>query len=764
MLSTFRYIILCFALCMLCYACSSTKSVPDGDRLYTGASIKWKDDKKKPKDYSTLSDGMNKVLRPKPNKKFLGMPFRLWFYNMSHEPKGKGLNYLLHKKWGEPPVLLSTVKPAVNIDLLQNYLEDNGYFQNEWTSDIKNSGKKKASVVYTVQPFTRYYIKSVHWETDTSSELGKDFLRTYNKRRTLLKEGDAYSFETIKLERTRIQTAMRNNGYFYFTPDNILVEVDSTNKGLVDLYVKIKENSTRTATRKYTMRNITIYPDYSLTDSASSKGPVTLYNKLRIIDPEKEFKPIVFDRTMLLLPDSLYRLRKHDATLQRLVSLGTFKFIKATFRPYSRDSSLLNATFYLTPYPKHSLQFELRGTSKSNNFVGSEIAVSAKNRNWLHSAVLLEANVSAGFEVQNGGQSIGKNSYTLKGELAATFPRFITPFHLNPPTPFVPRTRISASYELWSQQNLYKLNSFTLQAQYQWKQTRYLSHIFSPIAITFVLPTDTTAAYDSIIHYDPSQKAALEKQFILGSNYTITYNNQNDKRVHGFYISANADVAGNLSGLFLKKNQGDTAKAILGVPIAQYVRLQVDGRYYWKLTKNTTWVNRIFAGYGLPYGNSKQLPFVKQYFTGGSNSIRAFRARTLGPGSYRLPDSVSRYIANESGDIKLEFNSEMRVHLVSVVNAALFVDAGNIWNQQYIPDQPGSQFHLSDFASQIAVGGGVGLRIDASIVVVRLDLGIPFRKPWLDPGQRWVFNQIDFGDGSWRKENMILNIAIGYPF
>ncbi|HEY0274316.1 MAG TPA: BamA/TamA family outer membrane protein, partial [Chitinophaga sp.] len=496
----------------------------------------------------------------------------------------------------------------------------------------------------------------------------------------------------------------------------------------------------------------------------NSKEPFTLYKNFRISDPKKEFKPIVFDRIMMLEPDSLYRLRKHDATLQRLVSLGTFKFIKAQFRPYSRDSSLLNATFFLTPYPKHSLQFELRGTSKSNNFVGSEIAVSTKNRNWLHSATLLELNLSGGFEVQNGGQNIGKNSYTLKGELAATFPRFITPFRLNPVTPFVPRTRISAAYELWSQQDLYKLNSFNLQAQYIWKQSRYVSHTLSPISITFVLPTDTTAAYDSIIHYDPSQRAALEKQFILGSNYTFTYNNQNDKRVHGFYFSANADIAGNLAGLFLKKNQGDTAKAILGVPIAQYVRFQVDGRYYWRLSRNVTWVNRVFAGYGLPYGNSRQLPFIKQYFTGGSNSLRAFRARTLGPGSYRLPDSISRYIANESGDIKLELNSELRMHLVSILNAALFVDAGNIWNQKYIPDQPGSEFHLSNVPAQTAVGAGVGLRVDASIVVVRLDLGIPLRKPWLDPGQRWVFNQIDFGDGAWRKENMVLNIAIGYPF
>jgi outer membrane protein assembly factor BamA len=279
-----------------------------------------------------------------------------------------------------------------------------------------------------------------------------------------------------------------------------------------------------------------------------------------------------------------------------------------------------------------------------------------------------------------------------------------------------------------------------------------------------VLPAKTTPAYDSILVNDPSQRSAIEKQFILGTNYSITYNNQQANRVHSFYINGDVDISGNLAGLLVPRN--DTGqKTIFGNSFAQYERFTLEGRHYWRLGKGKQWVNRLLMGYGLPYGNSTTLPFVKQFFTGGSSSIRAFRARTLGPGSYHNPavDS-SALLANEAGDIKLEFNSEVRLHIASVFNFAAFIDAGNIWLQKDVPEKPGSKFNFNTFYKEIAVGGGVGLRIDASIVVVRLDLAMPLRVPYLPENERWVINKINFGDPEWRKKNLVLNIAIGYPF
>jgi len=179
-------------------------------------------------------------------------------------------------------------------------------------------------------------------------------------------------------------------------------------------------------------------------------------------------------------------------------------------------------------------------------------------------------------------------------------------------------------------------------------------------------------------------------------------------------------------------------------------------------------------GFGYPYGNSSQLPYIKQYFIGGNNSIRAFRSRSIGPGTYRPANADSAtFFPDESGDLKLEMNTELRYQFNKIVGAAVFLDAGNIWLYHKDtttvpghPDQllrPGVQF-TSHFLSQLAVGTGIGLRLNFTILLLRLDLGMPLRKPWLPEGQRWVLNKIDFGSSEWRRKNLILNIAIGYPF
>ena len=231
------------------------------------------------------------------------------------------------------------------------------------------------------------------------------------------------------------------------------------------------------------------------------------------------------------------------------------------------------------------------------------------------------------------------------------------------------------------------------------------------------------------------------------------------------------DLAGNITGLITGANEKEgKQKKIFGIPFSQYAKIENDVRFYHKFSDKTSLATRLIAGVALPYGNSEHIPFSRQFFVGGSNSIRAFRARTLGPGSYdpRTAEG-NRAIFDQAGDIKLEFNAEYRANLYKFLNVAAFVDAGNIWlinddiDENGINLRPGGKFS-KDFLSEVAVGAGVGLRLDFSILILRLDLAMPLRVPYYEKGDRWVLDRVNFGDKNWRKDNLILNISIGYPF
>lgn len=739
--------------------CSTTRSVPEGDRLYLGADIKWEG--KKPGNSKELGEELLSLSRPAPNRKFLGMPLRLWLYNLGNKPTGKGLNHLLRNKWGEPPVLLSKAKPSYSAEVVTSHMEDLGFMQASTAYEIVPKGEKKATVQYQVTAGKRYRISEVRLEVD-SSRLGKLIVKSADN--SLLKPDRFYNLQQIRNERERISNYVRQRGYYYFNPDHLLVEVDSNYNGAVRLFVRLKDSIPATAKIAYRMGSITLYPTYNLAeDSLVRNREAVDLGPYRVKDIHDLFLPKIFSRYVLLKEDSLYRLRAHERTLERLMSLGTYKFVKTEME--TADSNLLNARFFMTPTPRRSLQVELNGNSKSNNFVGSQLTITSLNRNWLKRANRLEVKLAGGFEWQVGGKRANQantKGYSVTGEVAFNLPGIIVPFwKIQTSNAFIPRTRLSAGYELLSRPGLYNLNSFTIQQAYQWKTGRLTDHLLVPISISYVLPSRISPEFQEILDRDPALRQSIDKQFIIGSNYTITFNNVNKRRIHSLFLQGNLDVAGNLLGLLIPANsQGQ--KNIGYQPFAQYARITGEIRHYWKLGKEFQWVNRLLAGTGYSYGNNSSLPFVKQFMTGGSNSLRAFRARTLGPGSYR--SETSTFAASEAADIKLEFNTEWRFKLFSVLNGAIFADAGNIWLQRENPEKPGAAWPGSRFMNDIAVGAGFGLRVDASILVIRADLAMPLRKPWLPAGEKWVIQEIDLGQPTWRRENLILNIAIGYPF
>jgi outer membrane protein assembly factor BamA len=231
-------------------------------------------------------------------------------------------------------------------------------------------------------------------------------------------------------------------------------------------------------------------------------------------------------------------------------------------------------------------------------------------------------------------------------------------------------------------------------------------------------------------------------------------------------VNGNIDLSGNVLGLVSGANiSKGNPKTLFGIPYSQYIRTELEFRHYLRINKRNILASRILGGIGYAYGNSELLPFVKAFFAGGTNDIRAFRARSLGPGTFYAGNASTSTVAlpDQPGDIKMEMNTELRTKLFSFLYGAFFVDAGNIWTMKADSSRPGSQFS-SNFIKEMAVGTGLGLRIDVSYFVVRFDFSIPIRKPFLPDGKRWVFHDIDFGSAEWRKQNLVFNLAIGYPF
>ncbi|RDC56061.1 hypothetical protein DU508_10550 [Pedobacter chinensis] len=754
-----------FLLACLVYAgCSSTKSLKPGQILYTGAEVKINPDSSgRIDDQKQVKTDLESKTRPRPNKSFLGIKYKLAIYNLAGEPtKPKGFRNWLRRQ-GEPPVLLSEVKLKYNNDVLTSYLLSEGYLQAVVTGDTVVKGKK-GKAIYTANTGVRYKINQVNFPPD-SGALTK--IINANKDKTLLKVGDYYDLDVYKNERIRIDNDLKENGYFYFSPDHLIMQVDSTiGKNLVNVTVKVKDIAPDAALKPYTIKNINIFPNYSLRrDTALRNLKPLQYNDFNIYDDRNTFKPRLFDRLVFFQKGEAYNRRDHNLSLNRMVNIGAFQDVRAEFLPVdSFKNNQLDLNIYLTPLKKNSLTFSVTGTSKSNNFVGSEVKVTQTTRNLFRGAEQLDVSVSGGFETQTRGTALGRNSLSLTAEGKLTFPRFIVPFYKpNSTTAFIPKTIASLSYQMLNRGSEYTLHAFKGEFGYNFKENQYKEHNLNPISVSYIstsFPSDTTR--DRLYTENPLLRTTLENQFIIGSNYNFTYTNQMEtNRRNNTYFFGGIETGGNVWGAFIPKNdQGQ--KTLFNVPLTQFIRLEADLRDYYKIKRNLTWANRLNIGYGYAYGNSPSLPFVRQFFAGGSNDIRAFPARTLGPGTYKVPDDA--VFADQGGDIKLMLNSELRFKLVSILYGALFVDAGNIWLRKEDPLRPGSEFKFKNTFNELAVGTGAGLRVDATIFVIRLDVAFPVRKPYLPEGQRWVFDDIAFGNKDWRRQNLIFNIGIGYPF
>jgi outer membrane protein insertion porin family len=754
-------------LVLLGAACNESKHLAEGQRLYTANEVKIQSSvplsHRRTKE---LKADLGQLLRPNLNGKILGIRFKLWVYNIAGTPKKKkGFKHWLKYKVGEPPVLSSPKVIEKNREILQNHLENKGYFGDTVLS-VTPVKDKHLTAVYTAQIGNRYTIRNVTYPPDSD-----DLSRRIDSLQhgTLLKKGDGFDLDVIKNERARIDGLLKNRGYYFFSPDDLFIDVDSAvGNHQVDLHLKVKLATPLLARNIYRINQVVVFANYGILTDTSLRKAYTTPEGYHIVDSAHILRPVIFSRTLVVKPGDIYKRDDHNRSLSRLVSLGVFGFVKVRFDPVKSDDSnhLLNAFYYLTPAQRKSLQFEVTGLTRSDNTTGTEVSVNWRHRNLLKGAELFTAKIYGGLEEQyiasNTLTSNQKVNIRRAGlDLSLLVPRIISPFNLNTSSAYVPKTKIEADYDIFDQSSEYTLTSSRVSFGYIFKNNQTTENTITVLGIDYVRPSNINPVYQDSLDKNITLARAIEKTFIIGPTYNFNYNSQAkpNKNTNNYYFNGNLDLSNNILGLVTGANINKGKQIdIFNVPFAQYVRLEADFRHYLRFSDNSMLASRITSGAGFAYGNSTTMPFVKEFFAGGTNDIRAFRSRALGPGSYYAGNpSTTTLLPDQPGDFKLEGNVEYRGKLSPLVNWALFVDAGNVWTLRADTSRPGSQL-TPGFLKDIAVGVGTGLRFDLSILVLRVDVAVPVRYPWLPDGHKWDFPEA--ADIS----NMVLNLAIGYPF
>lgn len=734
-------------------ACSTTKYIPQNEKLYTGSSIKIADKEIKKNDAKTIKAELNALVRPVPNSSLLGLRVKLWFYYKTKARKGFIQKFF--SKFGEPPVFVSQVDLAKNSNIMQNRLQNESYFQSTVSGDTIGKART-ARAEFTVNAGPSYTIRNISFPMATDNSLDTAVRGT--SKQTLLKTGDKYNLDVIKSERIRIDARLKEEGFFYFAPELLIIRVDSTIAShQVDLTVRIKPETPSRARDIYSVRNIYVYPNYSLRDTTLKLNQAQFYRWYNIVDPRKTVKPYIFANTVLLHPNDTYSRLTHNNSLNRFVNLGPYQYVKNRFEDVTPDSPKLDVYYFLTPYKKKSLQLELLGRTSSASYTGSQVNLSWRNRNAFKGGELLAVTLFASTDVQVGGTAGGFNVFQYGIQPSLSWPRIISPFNFKSDNAYIPRTTLTLNYTSVVRSKLYSLNSFSGSFGYSFKTNVHKLNELNLLEITLTKPRSISRLYTDSIKStpNPALKHVIDPQFTWGPSYAYTYDNTTeDYRTNSIFYRGKIGLSNNIYGLVTGADTlGGKVKTLFGTPFNQYLKLENEIRFFHKLGLGSKFAARFLVGLGLPYGNSTILPYSQQFFIGGPNSLRGFRARSIGPGNVDATALNGGFIADQSGDIKLEANLEYRVKLFSIVYGALFTDAGNVWNAK--PHQAGGTFGPK-FYQQLAADVGFGLRFDVTVLVLRTDLGFPVLVPYANNGVSRSMSP--------SFNNAILNIAIGYPF
>ena len=739
--------------------CKPTRYISANETLYSGSELDMNDSFL---DDLPLKSDLKSVIIPEANHKFLGIfPMRMWFYHIAGDTvPDKGFRHWLKYKMGEEPVVYNTYMAERSQNNLQYELKRQGYFDAR-TSFEPVSADKQTEIIYKVQPGPRYRINNLKYP-DTTNLLSRQMLKA--RENTVLKKGEYYNLDLLKAERERIGTYLNNRGYYAFIPDYIGFKLDSSRMNhTIDLMMYLKPSMPDKAARIYSLGDIYVLEDAS----ADSKTEDTLTVRgFHYVSGEHTLEPKVLRRSILFNKGDKFMLDRHNATIGKLVGLDVYRYININ---YDEDTSssvpVLLPKIKLTPDIPRTFDLTVEAVTKSNDQSGPGLSLNYRDKNFLHRAQKLDIGLNTGFETQLFSKQQGTNSLNLSLESSLEVPKLVFPFlDLNKllADKYQSSSKFTLDNSFMRREQFFTMYSLDAGWAYNWQETAEKHHSLKILSLDYTDIYKKSEAFKRLYETDPLVKQSYAEQFILSWQYSFTYNNQQfTKKNVSTYFNGQLETAGNVLSLLDGKN--NTGNTFLGVYYAQFARITLDTRFFYDLKRSGTLAYRVFAGLGYAYDNSQVLPYSRQFFSGGSNSLRGFRYHSVGPGSYR-DTSINYVLSDQSGDLKLETNLEYRFPIAGFFKGALFMDAGNVWLLHDNANKSGGLFKPGNIPAQLAVNTGVGIRLDASIIILRLDIGMPLRDPSFPKGERWLTRSSNLSSWNWYKNNLIFNIALGYPF
>ncbi|MFA6481850.1 MAG: BamA/TamA family outer membrane protein [Bacteroidales bacterium] len=760
-----------FLLVVILLGCNPVRYVPENQYLLKSNKIETRGGDIPDRD-------LENYFRQQPNKKIFGFwRFHLGVYNLSNPAKKKGISNWL-RKIGEEPVIYSLSAANETLKQLRHYLRNIGYYEAKVDDTIVFS-RKRASVTYRIDFGQPYIVDQVRL---TSPEMVTDKaivqLIRQDSVSSLLKPAMRYDLEVLRLERMRLSKYLRDNGYYGFSREYVYFEAD-TLKGnhKVDVWMGIKnpKDALNDITLLdfhplYRIGKISIISDFNPSDylrdpkSYLSSSDSVNYQGTSIIYKNKLFlKPSLLSSTVAFKSGSLFDQSLVDHTIESFSSLRTFKQIKVDFTPVGNSSDSiqkLNCQILLSPMIRQSYDVSLEGTYSSGN-IGVAGNLIYKNRNLLRGAESFELKFKGAVEYLANAVSDFNRMVEFGVDARLEVPRSWIPFTTSRSTTFgKPHSSLSMSYNYQARPDFTRIIA-NAAFGYNWKSimARHQINIFE---LNYVYVTNMSDKFYQIIKGTYVENS-FRSHMVPALNYTYTLSNQVvNKQSSFFYLRLRPEIAGNTFNAFNRLAgvvRPENGYELFNTPFSQYAEADIDFRYHWVFNTSNKIAFRFFAGAGYPYGNSKTIPFEKKYFSGGSSGIRAWQVRSLGPGTYIIPEDQKGMYPNQLGDVKLEVNAEYRFDLFSIIKGALFLDAGNIWAINSSDERPGSVFKATGFYREIAVGTGFGIRADFSYFIGRLDLGMKLREPGTPDGPKWIP-----GYRKYQWSDFVLNFGIGYPF